>query len=366
MAYTTIDDPSAYFQTKIYTGNGGALAVTNDGNSDLQPDFAWFKKRGAAEGHALVDTNRGIDRFLAINSTAVEQHQPTTGNTDADDIASFDTDGFTFSGGGGAYNQSSNTYVAWQWKVNGGTTTSFSESGSQIGGARQVNTTAGISLITYTGNGSSGSTIPHGLSQTPEYVMVKNRGDVDEWVANGSVLGNYARLHPNHTSELATGEGSHDYIKYPNTGSTNLVTGVAHNRSNADGDTYMAWCFHSVQGYSKIGKYTGNGSQDGTFVYTGFKPAWIMAKRTDVAKNWYIADSARSPNNVNKAHLVANTSDAEDTSGDVTDSYFDILSNGFKLRQDFSHLNASGAEHIYMAFAEHPFVSSEGVPTTAR
>ena len=144
MAYTTIDDPSAYFQTKLYTGNGGALAVTNDGNSDLQPDWAWFKKRGAAEGHALVDTSRGRDRFLASNSEAVEQHQPTTGNTDADDIASFDSDGFTFSGGGGAYNQSGNTSVARQRKCNGGSTTSFTERGNNPGCTIQTNTDAGF------------------------------------------------------------------------------------------------------------------------------------------------------------------------------------------------------------------------------
>mgnify|MGYP003125645951 FL=1 len=153
MAYTTIDDPSVYFQTKIYTGNGGALAVTNDGNSDLQPDWAWFKKRSGSESHALFDTSRGIDRFLIANTDAVEQHQPTNGNTDADDIASFDSDGFTFQGGGGAINQSSNTYVAWQWKANGGTTSSNTD--GTVTTTVQVNSTAGFSIVTWTGNGSA-------------------------------------------------------------------------------------------------------------------------------------------------------------------------------------------------------------------
>jgi len=362
MAYTTIDDPSAYFQTALYTGNGGSSTqvVTNDGNSDLQPDWIWLKNRTSARWHLLNDSSRGASYNLYINEDDAEDVGGSGGNTT---ITSFNSDGFTLATdtNDGGWNEQGDSHVAWQWKINGGTTTSFSESGSQIGGNRQVNTTAGISLITYTGNGSSGSTIPHGLSQTPEYVMVKNRDDADEWVANGSVLGDYARLHPNASSSLATGEGSHDYIKYPDTNSTNLVTGVSHNRSNADGDSYVAWCFHSVQGYSKIGKYTGNGNADGPFIYTGFKPAWVMWKRTDASESWIILDSDRNTFNVMDNYLVPNSNGAEGSA-----DFLDFTSNGIKIRNTFTSSNNSGSNFIYMAFAEHPFVSSEGVPCTAR
>ena len=346
MAYTTIDDPSAYFQTALYTGTGSSRSVTNDGNSDLQPDWLWVKRRSATNSHHLVNSSMGLsgDVALAIDLTNAQFSTP---------VSAFNSDGFSFNAGDASCNANSSTYVAWQWKINGGTTTSFSESGSQIGGNRQVNTTAGISLITYTGNGSSGSTIPHGLSQTPEYVMVKNRDDDDEWVANGSVLGDYARLHPNAQSALATGEGSHDYIKYPDTGSTNLVTGVAHNRSNADGDTYVAWCFHSVQGYSKIGTYTGNGDADGPFIYTGFKPALLITKKTDETNDWRIWDFKRNPENVVDKLLYPSANAAE-----ASQTYGDFLSNGFKLRTTTNGYNASGSPFFYMAFAESPFVSS--------
>ena len=357
MAYTTIDDPSAYFHTQLFTGNGSTQSITNDANAgDFKPDWLWIKSRGSTHGHAVFDSNRGGNARLA--SEGLQEERTNEGNV------TFQTDGFNVTSSHPTTNNSSTNMVAWQWKVNGGTTTSFSESGSQIGGTRQVNTTVGISLITYTGNGSSGSTIPHGLSQTPEYVMIKNRGDADEWVANGSVLGNYARLHPNAQSSLATSEGSHDYIKYPDTGSTNLVTGVSHNRSNADGDTYMAWCFHSVQGYSKIAKYTGNGNADGTFVYTGFKPVWIMVKRTDATNHWLLLDVKRA--DVSDANPVDQWLRADSDDVESSGLTFDFLSNGFKCRSNDPSLNASGGTYFYMAFAESPFVSSEGVPTTAR
>ena len=352
--YTSINDPSVYFQTALWTGDGGNLSVTNDGNSNLQPDFIWAKRRDDSGNHVLADSRRGGAAHLRINTTDAESQ---FGGLNF----SFVTDGFTSSGS--TLNESSRTFVGWQWKVDGGTSTSFSESGSQIGGSRQVNTTAGISLITYTGNGSSDSTIPHGLGVTPEYVMVKNRGDSDEWVSNGSVLGNYTRLHPNGTSAAASGQGSHDYIKYPDTNATNLVTGVVHNRSNNDGDTYMAWCFASKQGFSKLGTYEGNGDADGTFVYTGFKPAWLMIKRTDSSANWHIYDNKRDVTNIVETAIAGNNDGAEYT----TSNKLDFLSNGFKLKgASQTTTNADGGEYFYMAFAASPFVSSAGVPTTAR
>ena len=353
--FTAINDPSVYFQTALWTGDDGNLSVTNDGNSNLQPDFIWAKRRDSTGNHVLADSSRGGAAHLRINSTAAEAQFGALN-------FSFVTDGFTSSGS--TLNESSRTFVGWQWKVDGGTTTSFSESGSQIGGTRQVNTTAGISLITYTGNGSSDSTIPHGLGVTPEYVMVKNRGDTDEWVANGSVLGNYTRLHPNADSAAATGQGSHDYIKYPDTNATNLVTGTSHNRSNADGDTYMAWCFVSKQGFSKLGTYVGNGdSSDNAFVYTGFQPAWVMIKCTSNSEPWFINDTKRSTFNPTAAALRPESSAAENTTAGYS---IDILSNGFKARNNAGQIGGGDRTYFYMAYAASPFVSSAGVPTTAR
>jgi hypothetical protein len=358
MAYTTIDDPSVYFQTQLYTGNGGTQTITNSGNSNLQPDWIWTKERTNTSGnqnHTWVDSSRGSSKQLFVNLTSADA-------TSSAFVTSFNSDGFSLGYNANINNNSSN-YVAWQWKVNGGSATSFSESGSQIGGARYVNTTAGISIITYTGNGSSDSTIPHGLGVTPEYVIVKNRDDSTEWVSNGSVLGNYTRLHPNANSAAATGQGSHDYIKYPDTNATNLVTGTSHNRSNADGDSYVAWCFASKQGYSKIGTYVGNGQADGPFIYTGFKPAWLMVKRTDASNDWFIIDNTRDDYQNPFADLLSpNLSDAEN----ANTPRGDFLSNGFKWQVYPNAFNAGDGQYFYMAFAESPFVSSAGVPTTAK
>tara|TARA_R100000278_G_scaffold8618_3_gene10597 strand:+ start:1435 stop:2568 length:1134 start_codon:yes stop_codon:yes gene_type:complete len=377
MAYTTIDDGSVYFQTALWSGdNATTQDITNDGNSDLQPDWVWVKCRntgGNGFSHNVHDTSRGVDNNVNKSLAPDDNDKEGLGNNVTSSaqfggVSAMLSDGFTVREGSidndARYvNESSRTYVGWQWKVNGGTTAS--NSNGSITSTVQVNTVAGISIILYTATGSN-ATIGHGLSQTPEVVITKGRSDNHSWiVAHKSDSADFSKvfvLNTNAASVTSTG----NYQGVAPTSTVYSIGTSGGNNSTGGGGLYVAYAFHSVQGYSKFGSYTGNGNADGTFVYTGFKPAWIMAKRTDAAKNWYIADSTRSPNNVNKAHLVANTSDAEDTSGDANDSYFDILSNGFKLRQDFSHLNASGAEHIYMAFAEHPFVSSKGVPVTAR
>jgi len=358
MAYTTIDDPSAYFQTKIYTGNGTAgTAYTFDGNSDMQPDFIWGSQRDEDGGARFVfDSSRGTTARLKTDADTEEQTRSG--------VTAFNSDGFTM-GDHADSNNNSETHVVWAWKCNGGTTeTAVNESGDNPANVRQTNTTAGFSIITSTGTGATG-TIAHGLGAVPEIIISKQRSNAENW----------AIYHGSNTSApeteiltLNTTDATADNANaYNDTAPTSSVFTVhTKNEVNTDARTYVHYVFAPIQGYSKFGGYTGNGNQDGTFVYTGFKPAWIMIKRTDASKNWYIADSKRSPINVNKAHLVANDTDAEDTSGDATDSYFDILSNGFKLRQDFSHLNADGGTFVYIAFAEHPFVSSEGVPTTAR
>lgn len=369
MAYTTIDDPSAHFQAITYSGNSNtSRAITNTGNSNLQPDWIWIKIRtGQTDDHIWVDTSRGNLKRLKCNQNYTEA-------PDRAEISSFDSNGFTLGTDDGSSNYNGFTYVAWQWKCNGGTTSS--NTNGSITSTVQVNDTAGFSIVLYTGNETAGATIGHGLSAAPDVVIVKNRESTREWMFGHQAYvdgGNSENLRLNSTGAVASaddqaGSGWHRTAF----GSSVFTVGDGQDGDYTEGtnngtDDHVAYCFREIKGYSKFGSYKGNGSTDGTFVYTGFKPAFVLVKRTDTTgKNWYIADSTRSPNNITKAFLSPNLGSAEDTSGDTSNAYFDILSNGFKLRQDFSHLNASGSTQIYMAFAEHPFVSSKGVPVTAR
>ena len=357
MAYTTIDDGSAYFQTKLYTGTGSSNSVTNDGNSDLQPDWVWIKERDGTGQHGSFDSSRGVQKELKIDEAGTE-------STAAQSVTAFNSDGFTV-GTAGDYNGSSNEQVAWQWKANGGSRTTFSESGSNAGGGYQANTTAGFSIIDYTGTGSSGATITHGLGAVPEFFIVKGRSIGDSWTS----------YHAHNTSapetdmlKLDENSATQDNVVFFNdTAPTSSVFTVDGNNGepkvNQDGETYIAYCFTEIQGYSKFGKYTGNNSADGTFVYTGFKPAFIMIKRTDSSGSWVINDSTRNPTNQANNTLVP-----DETWVESTNDYYamDILSNGFKLRKNSPEINGSSTTQVYMAFAEHPFVSSEGVPCTAR
>ena len=344
MAYTTIDDPSEYFQIALYTGNGtaigsGGLTITNDGNSDLKPDWIWHKKRGSAESHAVADSNRGTHKGIFPNETNAE----SSGGSQY--VNSFNTDGFTVGNVGWA-NDSGQTYVAWQWKCNGGTTSSNTD--GSITSTVQANTTAGFSIVTYTGTGSS-STAGHGLNSTPEVIISKARNATQDWAVHTTII-----------------DGSMDFLLLNNSNAksdssfSSPTSTVFPTRTT---NNYVAYIFHSVEGYSKFGKYTGNGNADGTFVYTGFRPALVICKKTSAAENWNMTDSKRSTFNVCQAGLSPSTNAAEDTTNGVR---IDLLSNGFKARDTAGQYNDSGASYIYMAFAENPFVSSKGVPTTAR
>jgi hypothetical protein len=354
MAYTTIDDPSAYFQTLLYTGNAtGSRALTNDGNSDLQPDWLWIKQRNATKNHNIWDSTRGVTKQLRTNLNNAEAT-----NTTDDQIVSLNSDGFTLGDDTDSVgvNENSQTYVAWQWKANGGTTSS--NSNGSITSTVQANTTAGFSIITYTGTGST-ATIGHGLNSAPEMIITKGRSDAHSWLvgvtADSSDLSSVLVLQTNAASVTATS----NYNAAPNSSTYQVVSAGGTNNNT---DTYVAYVFHSVQGYSKIGSYTGNGNADGPFIYTGFRPAWIMVKRTSTSgENWNIRDNKRSPINPANENLLANDNRAEE-------NYYatDLLSNGFKIRTSEAGHNTNGATYIYMAFAEHPFVSSKGVPVTAR
>ena len=360
MAYTTIDDPSKYFQMALYTGNQNAsVAVVNTGNSDLQPDWVWGKNRDGDSNHWVVDSSRGVTKTLFPDITNAEETQGS--------VNAFNTDGFTLGDWIGS-TKTDDAYVAWQWKANAGTTASNTE--GSITSTVQANTTAGFSIVTYTGNATEGATFGHGLGATPDLVIVKGIGDADNWaVFNGTSTTTSRSLHlDTNVAEIPVSSYNFWNLYWDETRpSSTVVTLGVDSKVNKNSGTKVAYCFRSIQGYSKIGKYTGNGSTNGAFVYTGFQPAWILFKRTDDANNWYIMDNTRNPSNPLTQSVFADLSNAEVGTAVVGAAYHtDLLSNGFKFRNTEASHNGNSMSYVYMAFAEHPFVSSEGVPTTAR
>jgi hypothetical protein len=355
MAYTTIDDPSAYFQIALYTGNDSSNAITNDGNSDLQPDWLWTKNRSSSADHKIFDSTRGVTKFLESNTNDAE-------GTQANLLSSFNSDGFTL-GAGGETNSSSTNYVAWQWKANGGSRTTFTESGNNPAGGHQANTTAGFSIVDYTGTGSAG-TVSHGLGAVPHLIIVKRRNSSDSWRVYHKDLG-LNGSYPNFLQlDLQDANESGDSGNFTATPSSTVFSIGNYSVLNTDGSTYIAYAFTEKQGYSKFGSYTGNGNADGPFVYTGFKPAWFLVKSTNQSnQQWYVFDNKRDTINPVTRQLQPNLNDAENN---VTNSPLDFLSNGIKIRNTSGHDNTNNGGYIYMAFAESPFVSSEGVPTTAK
>jgi len=352
MAYTTIDDPSVYFQTAIYAGNGSTQSITNDGNSDLQPDWIWFANRtNAPRDRIIIDSTRGVDLSLYSNQTKGDQSL-------TDVMSSFNSDGFSLESNVRA-NESSQNHVAWQWKANGGTTASNSD--GSITSTVQANTTAGFSIVTYTGTGST-ATVGHGLGAKPDVYIVKNREEEQDWMGyfNGTASDPETDGLRLNTTDAITDASSFWNDTAPTSSVFTVNTSTNVNKSSID---YIAYCFTSIQGYSKFGSYTGTGSEDGPFVYLGFKPQWILFKNTGAAEEWVLQDTTRNPNNPVTKNIRVDSNIAE---GDASSIDIDFLSNGFKNRSDQAQINSSGVTYIYMAFAEHPFVSSKGAPVTAR
>jgi len=356
MAYTDIDNPELFFQCKLYTGTGSSHAITLDGSEDMQPDMVWWKERTSTDYHTIVDSVRGATKRIFTNVTEAE-------DTNAESLKSFDSDGFTMGTNAGA-NQSSQTYVAWNWKTGTSFTNDASATGiGTIDSAGSVNTNAGFSICTWTGTGSTNGTIKHGLNTTPAFIIQRRR-DGDSWFTWHQKLSTTAKY-----VLLNTTAGEADGSTSIWTGSPNANTfGIGNNTAvNESGGNYLAYCFNEVKGYSKFGSYTGNGNADGTFVYTGFKPAWVMSKYTTGGsaggEGWNMFDNKRDPFNIVDLRVQANSSGAESSS---TNHYHDFLSNGFKLRTVDGSANNSGATYIYMAFAESPFTNSSGVPNNAR
>ena len=352
MAYTTIDDPSAYFQTTLYTGNGGTQSITNTGNSDLQPDWIWIKARNEAEHHNLVDSVRG-------NTKVVYSSMSNSEDTTSIQVTSFASDGFAL-GSGTNTNKNTITYAAWQWKAGTSFTNDASSTGiGSIDSAGSFNNDAGFSIVTYTGNGSSGATVKHGMNQKPAMFIIKDRDNSNEgWMVYHKFWGatKYQRL--NETGAVATGSAY-----FNNTEPTSSVFTIGNNDVvNKSGDKYVTYCFAEKQGYSKFGSYAANENVDGTFVYTGFKPAFVILRQSNLGRDWHMFDNKRSTFNAVGRYLRPNVSGAEDSGED----YLDLLSNGFKIKNTGNRFNDAGGTYIYMAFAENPFVTSTGIPTPAR
>ena len=373
---STIADGTANFQTTLYTGDGNQTqTLTQGGNSTFNPDFIWIKNRSNAYSHNLNDAVRGYTgaspanaaavKVLAADATDLEGLGDTITTAQQRGFVQESTsDGFIVNKGtagsqDGFYtNASGHTYAAWQWLANGGG--SSNEDGSINTTATSVNTTAGFSMSTYTGTGSN-ATVGHGLGVTPSVVLVMPRSNGDH-----KLISNWADGVTAFTEKmlLDTDQAA------DSTGTTQIIGGSSTTFSlgtdtnvNGSSRTYVGYCWAEVEGYSKMGTYTGNGSTDGPFIYTGFKPAFFMVKREDSADNWAMYDATRDPFNVTEKYLLADTAAAEAT---FSTAKVDFLSNGFKWRGTVNFGNVSGGTYVFMAFAEHPFGGDGVAPATAR
>jgi hypothetical protein len=354
-----IDKPSDYFNTITYSGNGSnPRTLTGVG---FQPDWVWQKNRTDSNGHTLADAIRGANKTLSSDGNGEEVTDKNDGHLDA-----FTSDGFTVGAGSSSdarVNDGSHTYVAWNWKAGTSFTNDASATGiGSLDSSGSVNEEAGFAIVSYTGN-ETASTLKHGLSTVPQVIIVKGRVAARDWIVG------------HHTQAWTTSAMLNETTAYSNqthwnntapTSSVFTIEGGTNSNVNTNSAAYIAYVFSERQGYSKFGSYTGNGGSaaEGPFIYTGFKPAWFMTKKSNGAKDWNIYDNKRSDSgggNANDQYLEANNSAAEQSGQDV-----DLLSNGVKIRATSSEVNGDGNDFIYMAFAENPFVTSSGVPATAR
>ena len=344
MAYTTINKGETYFNTKLYTGNGSTQSITGVG---FQPDWLWIKNRGTFK-QLLVDSVRGATKHLSSSSDAAEI-------TNTANVTSFDSDGFSLSSDGNV-NGNTETYASWNWKAGTSFTNDASSTGiGTIDSTGSASDTAGFSIVSWTGDGNTSGTIKHGLSSTPKMIIVKCRNTTPAWVVYHASLGATKFLKLDQTAAEGTATN-----RWNDTNPTSSVFTVGDSSGvNGSTNTYIAYCFAEKKGYSKFGSYTGNGSADGAFVYTGFKPAFVIVKRSSDIQSWVLWDSKRDGYNQTDKSLTPNENGAEETRS------VDFLSNGFKQRQNNTATNAAST-YVYMAFAEFPFTSSTGTPVTAR
>jgi hypothetical protein len=332
-------------RTFSHTAPSGFVAptennITVDDQNLESPDFVWIKNRDQADKHHLYDSVRGIQEALYSSATTAETNEPNG-------LLDFNANGFTI-GSEAEVNTLNEDYVSWTWKAGG---TAVENTDGSITSSVSANTESGFSIVSYTGDDAASATVGHGLSQAPEMVIVKNRQEAisnPAWPVYHSSLGATKFL----DLQTTAAEGTATSVWNDTAPTSSLVT-IGTADSVNSGSTHIMYCFHSVEGFSKFGSYTGNGSTDGPFVYTGFRPAFVMTKRTNSTNNWVVVDTARSPENVNDNILYANLSNAE-VANETID--FDLVSNGFKLRSGTAgNNNTSGSSYIYMAFAENPF-----------
>jgi len=346
MAYTTINKGSSYFNTVLYTGNGSTLNVTGVG---FKPDLVWIKCRDTAYNHRLYDAVRGVLKSVNSNLDVIEE--TTTGG-----VSAYNVDGYTnIQNADSESNNNGVNYCSWNWL---GANTTVSNTSGTITSTVSANPTSGFSIVSYTGNGTSGATVGHGLGVAPKMIIVKNRTRVDAWPVDVRFASGI--LYLNETGTLGSYGAPEPYISTAPT-STVFSLGSAGN-TNFNTSSLIAYCFAEIKGYSKFGSYIGNGNADGRFIYTGFKPAFIMVKESSNTNSWRMLDNKRNTFNVVNKVLLANSAAVEGSADHDTD----FVSNGFKLRSSDTNMNRSGGTYIYMAFAENPFVTSGGIPVTAR
>ena len=344
MAYTTINKSTNYFDTSTWTATTNAIS-----NLNFSPDWVWIKSTDSGNGHILFDTIRGANKRLSSASTAAEA-------TVTDELMSFDSNGYTLGSSGNTNDTSPSnaSYVGWSWR--GSDSSAASNSDGSITSTVSANTTAGFSIVKYTGTGAN-ATVGHGLGVVPKMIIVKDMTSTKDWFVYHNSIGNANRLKLNDTA--ASGSSTVWNSTTP-TSSVFYIDSQVY--TNASSNNFIAYCFAEKTGFSKFGSYTGNGNADGAFVYTGFKPAWIMVKRTNSTDVWHIIDNKRDPFNSSSDSKYL---DPASNAAQYDNSSHDFYSNGFKIRASGTNSNASGAPYIYMAFGQS-LVGDNNIPCTAR
>ena len=339
--------PKNHFKTLLYTGNGSTQSITGVG---FKPDWVWIKNRDGTEPNTLQDIVRGAGKRLYSNTTGAQSDSAIS-------ITSFDSDGFSV-GSGGEVNTNTYKFASWNWLL-GGSQGSSNTDGSINTLYTSANTTSGFSVSTWNGTGSNG-TIGHGLGKVPKMLIIKRTDGTQAWMVYHVGAGN------NSEGQITTGAFSGSSSAWQDTDPTTsvfYVSGSTGDSVNASGMSYVGYAFAEVKGFSKLGKYVGNGNANGPFIYTGFKPAFVIIKNISATESWYILDDKRPGYNTNNYYLVPNNNGAEGTSTSLATS---LVSNGFKIENSDTSMNTNGQNYIYMAFAEEPLVASNGTPATAR
>ena len=343
MSYISFQ-PKDYFKTKLYTGTGSSNAITGVG---FQPDWTWIKERsGAAHDHNLTDAVRGVTKTIRTNTSQAQ-------TTDAQDLKTFDSDGFTLGTNGGV-NENNINFVSWNWKANG--QGSSNTDGTINTTYTSANTTSGVSIIQYTGTGSN-ATIGHGLGVAPASVIIKRTSATGDWVIGNNGMGGW-----NYVLNFSTSPRANQNAQFQSTApDANVITLGTDGQVNESGVTYICYAFSPITGFSQFDGYEGNGSADGTYVYTGFKPAFLMVKGATVTDNWSMFNNKTLGYNTFNYIIYPDLTNAESNGLPI-----DFLSNGFKWRNNAAMVNGSGQSYIYQAFAEQPLVASNGNAATAR